>query len=162
MTLSPCLPASLSPCLPASLSTSLPPCLSATLPALPPRHTEIVPRLPLIDGQSPRRPVSERLAEYSRKPRRVFLGRTNLSRASIYWYIREKQRGAVSSNATLQMIEFQQFFANLRVTPGWPPERTWGESRVRPRKLFVYVGLCVICVVMCYVSLFGLSVAIVL
>ena len=56
---------------------------------------------------------SERLAEYGWRPHRDFLDRKNLQRASTYWYMREKQRGTVSSNSRFQMVLVQQYSANL-------------------------------------------------
>ena len=50
-----------------------------------------------------------RLAEYGWKPHRAFLGsKKNLSRASMYWNMHEKQGGTVSPNS-----RFQQYSANL-------------------------------------------------
>ena len=42
-----------------------------------------------------RPPLLERLAEYGWKPHRDLLARKGLSRASIYWYMRERQRVTV-------------------------------------------------------------------
>ena len=59
------------------------------------------------------KPVLERLAEYGWKPHRDLLAQKSLSRASIYWYMRETQRGTVSSNSRFQTVLFQQCSANL-------------------------------------------------
>ena len=55
----------------------------------------------------------ERLAEYGWKPHRASLALKGLSRASIYWYMREKQRRTVSSNSNCQTVLVQQYSANL-------------------------------------------------
>ena len=55
----------------------------------------------------------ERLAEYGWKPHRDSLARKTLSRASIYWYMREKQRGMVASNSRFQRELFQRYSINL-------------------------------------------------
>ena len=59
--------------------------------------------------------VIKRLAEYGWKPHRDLLAQETLSRASIYWYVRETQRGTVSSNSRFQAALFQQYSANLSV-----------------------------------------------
>ena len=60
--------------------------------------------------------VYERLAEYGWGPHRVVLGSTKkLSRASVYWCAREKQRGAVSSSSRFQTILLQRYAANISV-----------------------------------------------
>ena len=41
----------------------------------------------------------------------------NLSQASIYWHLREQQRGTVSSNPRFQTVPFRQSSADLSVTP---------------------------------------------
>ena len=46
--------------------------------------------------------ILERLAEYGWKPRRDFVGSKHLSRASISWCVRGRQRGSVSSNSRFQ------------------------------------------------------------
>ena len=43
----------------------------------------------------------------------VYLAQTNLSQTSIYWYMRDTQRGPDSSNSRFQTILFQQYSANL-------------------------------------------------
>ena len=50
----------------------------------------------------------ERLAEYGWKPHRIALAQKKLSRASIYWHMREKWRGTVSSSSRFQTVLFQQ------------------------------------------------------
>ena len=55
----------------------------------------------------------ERLAEYSWKSHRVVLAQKQLSPASLYWHLREKQRGTVSSNTRFQTALFRQYSANL-------------------------------------------------
>ena len=55
----------------------------------------------------------ERLAEYGWKSHRVFVVKKNLSRASMYCYMREQPRGMVSSNSRFQTVLFQQYSANL-------------------------------------------------
>ena len=42
----------------------------------------------------------------------MFRLKRKLSRASIYWHMREKQRGTVSSNSRFQTVLFQQCSAN--------------------------------------------------
>ena len=65
--------------------------------------------------QLPRPAIDERLAEYGWKPHRDCLAQRNLSRASIYWYMREQQRGTVSSNSRVQTALVQQYSANLSI-----------------------------------------------
>ena len=57
------------------------------------------------------------LAEDGWKPHRVSLVQKRLSRASIYWYMREQQRGTVSSNSRFQIVPFQQHSAKLSIKP---------------------------------------------
>ena len=64
------------------------------------------------------RAACERLAEYGWKPHRDFLARKSQSPAPFYWYMRETQRGTVSSNSRFQTILFQQYSANLST---WRP-----------------------------------------
>ena len=62
-----------------------------------------------------------------------FLGSNkNTSPASFYWYVREKQKGTVSSNLRFQTVPFQQYSANLsyqQATPGCREEleNGWGD-----------------------------------
>ena len=60
-------------------------------------------------------PISprERLAEYGWKPHRDMLAQQKQSKASTYWYMRETQRGTLSSNSRFQTVPFQQCSANL-------------------------------------------------
>ena len=58
-------------------------------------------------------PLIERLAEYGWKPHRDCLVQTNLSLASMYWYMRETQRGTVSSNSRAHTALFQEYSTNL-------------------------------------------------
>ena len=60
----------------------------------------------------PRR-ANEKLAEYGWKPHRDRVARKNLSRASIYRYTHENQRGTASSNSRCQTVPFRQHSANL-------------------------------------------------
>ena len=57
--------------------------------------------------------LNERLAEYGWRPHRVALAQQQLSRASIYWYMREQQRGTASSSSRFQAVLFQQYSTNL-------------------------------------------------
>ena len=41
-----------------------------------------------------------------------------LSLASVYWHMRETQRGTVSSNSRFRTVLFQQYSANLSVIEG--------------------------------------------
>ena len=54
---------------------------------------------------------------YSLKPHRVWLAQ-QLSRASTCWYMREQQRGTVSSTSTCQTALFQQYSANISLPIG--------------------------------------------
>ena len=56
--------------------------------------------------------LSEMLAEYGWKPHRNLLAQNSLSWASFYWYMRETQRGTVSSNSRSQAVLFQRCSAN--------------------------------------------------
>ena len=38
---------------------------------------------------------------------------SNLLQASAYWYMREQQRGTVSSNYVFEAVPFQQYSADL-------------------------------------------------
>ena len=51
------------------------------------------------------------------EPHRFFVAQANISRASIYLYMRGKQGGTVSSNSRFQTVQFQQYSANLSVYP---------------------------------------------
>ena len=53
------------------------------------------------------------MPEYGWKPHRVVLANRKLLSASCYWYIRQKQRGTVSSNSRFQTVLVQQFSANI-------------------------------------------------
>ena len=55
--------------------------------------------------------MNERLAEYAWKPHRICLAQTKLSPASFDCYMREKQRGKVSSNPRFQTVLFQEYSA---------------------------------------------------
>ena len=57
--------------------------------------------------------LNERLAEYGRKPHRDVLAQKGISLASIYWYMRETQKGTVSSNSRFKTVLVQQYSANL-------------------------------------------------
>ena len=83
----------------------------------------------LYGGRGRGRFASLRLAEYGWKPHRVFLGQKSLSRASMYWYMREKRRGTVSSNSRFQTELFQQYSANLSL----PEDRQGGMEAERWR-----------------------------
>jgi hypothetical protein len=58
----------------------------------------------------------EKLAEYDWKPHCVFLAQKSRSWASIYWYMREKQRGTVSTDLRFQTVQFKQYSANLSLS----------------------------------------------
>ena len=60
-----------------------------------------------------RRAHHERLAEFGWKPHRDLLAQKSLSRASIYWHMRETQRGTVSSNSRFRTVLIQQYSADL-------------------------------------------------
>ena len=82
---------------------------------------------------APRLRIScERLAEYGWKPHRVFSAQNNLLRASIYWYMREQQRGTVSSNSRFQTAHSTVFRQPLnlcrRSVGGFP---SWSSLRSR-------------------------------
>ena len=64
-------------------------------------------------GSVMRRRLHERLADHGWKPHRELLAQKQLSHASIYWHMRETQRGAVSSNSRYQTVLFQQYSTNL-------------------------------------------------
>ena len=59
--------------------------------------------------------VVERLAEYAWKTHGYCWTQRSLSRASIYWYVREQQRGTVSSSSRFPTAPFRQYSANLSV-----------------------------------------------
>ena len=60
--------------------------------------------------------VSERLAEYGRKPHRDLLAQQTISRASTHWRMFETQRGTASSNSRFQAVLLQQCSANISVS----------------------------------------------
>ena len=101
---------------------------------------------------------SERLAEYGIRleasSRCVWL-KQGLSRASIYWHMRETQRGSVSSNSRCQTVQLQLYSQNLSkkewsgsragdAGPHRPLEASIGDSALESMSVFMMsVLVCV-------------------